>query len=121
MDIIPAGSSLHRQPPPHLASSSSSLPRQPPHLAISVVADFLLPQAALCRLSLQINRLPVFLAGCLTSPTLLQQISSPAAAPRTSHLTAHLGIILKIFSLISLFFFVKSKLGFVFEYSQLKI
>ncbi|KAL5834428.1 hypothetical protein ACOSQ4_013925 [Xanthoceras sorbifolium] len=39
--VIPAGPSLHRQPPPHLASSSSSLPRQPPHLAISVVADFI--------------------------------------------------------------------------------
>ncbi|KAL5772499.1 hypothetical protein ACOSQ2_012423 [Xanthoceras sorbifolium] len=39
--VIPAGPSLHRQPPPHLASSSSSLPRQLPHLAISVVADFI--------------------------------------------------------------------------------
>ncbi|KAL5830352.1 hypothetical protein ACOSQ3_019820 [Xanthoceras sorbifolium] len=82
--VIPAGPSLHRQPPPYLASSSSSLPRQPPHLAISVVADFLSPQAALCRLSLQINRLPVFLTGRLTSPTLLQQISSPVAAPHGS-------------------------------------
>ncbi|KAL5745414.1 hypothetical protein ACOSP7_026560 [Xanthoceras sorbifolium] len=68
-------------------TSLHRLPRQPPHLAISVAADFLSSQAALCRRRPQIHRLPVFLTGRLTSTTLLQQISSPAAAPLTSRLT----------------------------------